>query len=728
MKTQKVIGILALVLFLLAYFSKLKHIPGAGVELLLSSVLFAFVYFPLQLVNDFRQAEHRFIRLYYLLRFLTFFVIVLGFCFVLQHWRGAFLLLKLSRYFLPLYILFYLYKRWKFTPQLRLSQSDLIVVVISFFIYSFVEQIRVPSRTLHAFLGQEQQAEALRQGIDAGNALIYQKIEHLSGQEEMMEIKQAAKQIKQEADSLQQYLSRFKEVLILQVQGLTPEQLPAYPRRYLAENFSIEDCENYLFRGSAEEVLPFTVYEMQQRISAYVGELQTALDSVGLVSVNMGLGLETDPVISFAGEEVSWESYMFQDKVLVSALANISYLQQLASLNEHNALNLLLLKKDLPEQNMLLVELANKQARLAVADNRSEFNQLRQKEAMHKLELEKANAELQQQTSFTIFAVLGVLFTIVLLVVSNRAFARKKRDNEKLAEQAIEIADQLEELNQQNDEIIAQRDEIEAQRDLVSQQKSQIERTHLETTQSIDYAERIQTMLLPAPALLEEKFAEHFVLLLPKDKVSGDFYWWSHVEGYTVVTAADCTGHGVPGAFMSMLGISFLREIVQKEYITHPGVILRKMRKEIMRSLNQDGRVGEQKDGMDMALVSIHEESLVCQYAGAYNPLYLIRDGELLETKADKMPIAIHQRMDAFTCHEIQLEKGDILYMFSDGFADQFGGELGKKYKYKPFKEFLLAHADKPLKEQKELLFEEFNAWKGELEQVDDVVVLALKI
>jgi len=343
----------------------------------------------------------------------------------------------------------------------------------------------------------------------------------------------------------------------------------------------------------------------------------------------------------------------------------------------------------------------------------------------------------------------------------------------KVKERTQEIQEANEELNQQNEEIIAQRDEIESQRNTVVKQKEKIEEIHHEVSESINYATRLQEAILPEEKILSKYVSEHFVLFKPKDKVSGDFYWWTHIENHTVITAADCTGHGVPGAFMSMLGTSFLREIVQKEYITHTGVILRKLRKEIIKALKQTGEAGTQKDGMDMAIISINHETNTVQFSGANNPLYIIRNEELrieneesrssvkefvilneakrsekslddqsrsfaktqddnskflYEVKPDKMPIAIYEKMDAFTTHEIQLEKGDQLYMFSDGFADQFGGPKGKKFKYKPFKRLLLENADKPMTEQKEILNQAFKEWKGDLEQIDDVVVLGVKI
>ena len=313
--------------------------------------------------------------------------------------------------------------------------------------------------------------------------------------------------------------------------------------------------------------------------------------------------------------------------------------------------------------------------------------------------------------------------------------------NEELNQQAEELKLLNENLNQQNEEITAQRDEIDGQKNILLTQKNEIETIHNSIAQSIDYATRLQGAILPEEKLLKKHLSEHFVLFKPKDKVSGDFYWWANVNNKTVITAADSTGHGVPGAFMSMLGGSFLREIVQKEEVTNTGKVLGKLRKEIIKALKQTGEEKEQKDGMDMAIISIDHETNMVQYSGANNPLYIVSQSikgfkplmdygvlGLYEVKPNKMPISIYEKMDVFTTHEIQLQKGDQLYMFSDGYADQFGGPKGKKFKYKPFKKLLLENADKPMSEQKEILNQAFENWKGNEEQIDDVVIVGVKI
>lgn len=310
--------------------------------------------------------------------------------------------------------------------------------------------------------------------------------------------------------------------------------------------------------------------------------------------------------------------------------------------------------------------------------------------------------------------------------------SRQKELVEEVRKATVEIREKNEELSQQNEEISAQRDEIEAQRDMVTQQKEDIEEIHSKVTDSINYAKRIQTSALPDLSPLKKSLSDIFVLFKPKDVVSGDFYWYAEVENQIVITVADCTGHGVPGAFMSMLGMSMLKEIVVKEYITQPDVILRKLRKEVIKALGQTGEYGESKDGMDMSLCSINTETKTLQWSGANNPCLIVKDGELTDIKPDKMPIAIYEKMDKFTLHEIKLNMGDLIYLIGDGYPDQFGGPKGKKFMSKRLKELLLEISSKPMKEQHEILEDKLFDWMNnhgeEYEQVDDITIMGIKI
>jgi serine phosphatase RsbU (regulator of sigma subunit) len=282
------------------------------------------------------------------------------------------------------------------------------------------------------------------------------------------------------------------------------------------------------------------------------------------------------------------------------------------------------------------------------------------------------------------------------------------------------VRERTHELEVANTEIEAQRDFARSQRDQIAQQQKAI-------MDSISYAQTIQDSMLPGKEQLSEALPDHCVLFKPRDIVSGDFYWVSDHGAYFYLIAADCTGHGVPGAFMSMLGITLIQEIINKEPQIEPDELLNELRIQVMETLHQKGDPGEAKDGMDMVVCKYFRKERRLHFAGANNPLYHIREKELTEYKPDKMPVSIHEVMIPFTRHEIRIKKGDAIYLFSDGFADQFGGPKGKKFKYRAFKELLIAQAAKPMEEQCRILDHTFEAWKGDIEQIDDVVVIGMK-
>jgi serine phosphatase RsbU (regulator of sigma subunit)/predicted negative regulator of RcsB-dependent stress response len=273
-----------------------------------------------------------------------------------------------------------------------------------------------------------------------------------------------------------------------------------------------------------------------------------------------------------------------------------------------------------------------------------------------------------------------------------------------------------------------QKQTIEIKNIETEHQKKIIEEKNKDITDSIHYAKQIQSALLREEAHVSKHLPEHFILFLPKDIVSGDFYWGFEKHDYWYVAAADCTGHGVPGAIMSMLGISFLNDIVSSDALFSPAEILNQLRDRIISELRQTGEDGSSKDGMDISLVRLNLKTFELQWAGANNALNYIQADELKEVKADKQPIGYHPQQKAFTNHQIQLQKGDSIYIYSDGYADQFGGSKGKKLTYKKLDNFIIENYQLPLEKQKTLFREYFENWKGSLEQLDDVCVIGIKI
>lgn len=329
--------------------------------------------------------------------------------------------------------------------------------------------------------------------------------------------------------------------------------------------------------------------------------------------------------------------------------------------------------------------------------------------------VEKKDAELQQQRMRIYYLTGGVVLLIVLIILAIVAFLQKRRSNRLLALRNMEIEEQ--------------KAEIEAQRDLATEQRDMITEQNTKITDSIQYASRIQNALLPPENQMEKILERHFIMFKPRDVVSGDFYYFQKYKNYTVIVAADCTGHGVPGAFMSMLGISMLNEIMAMDNLENAAQMLDVLRYKVKQNLHQTTGNESNSDGMDLSMILLDRENLKLHFAGANNPLLIVRNGEMNTYNGDRMPIGVHMYDEEhFANHEIKIEKGDKLYMFSDGYMDQFGGKKGRKLMSKNFKNLILDSSQLDLKKQKLELESFFDKWRGEFKQIDDIVVIALEI
>ena len=441
-----------------------------------------------------------------------------------------------------------------------------------------------------------------------------------------------------------------------------------------------------------------------------------------------------------------------------------------------NYLNKYFTIKDSIYSENVIKKINNQEFRIELEKKENEIELLIKDKALNESEIKK-----QRIVKYS-FIIGFVLILIIVFIIYNR-YKLKKKANEQLSGRNAEITKQKEVISIQIDQISLQKKEI---------------------TDSIVYAKQIQQAILPQQEYLNKELLEHFILFKPRDILSGDFYWIAHPpapshlsrtagrerEGEKnspppgplqkgggkrdgkvlpfgedlggapiIIAAVDCTGHGVPGAFMSMLGISFLNEIINVETQNFASLqaneILNQLRKQVMNSLHQTGKVGEAQDGMDIALCILDLKSNKLQYSGANNPLYLILNDRtnnndrmieykehsniqsfnhsLIEIKADKMPIGIHKvakiaDLPSFTNNEIKLTKGDTIYLFSDGYVDQFGGPNGKKFKSKQFKQLLVDIHKKDMTEQKAILDKTIEDWKGNIEQIDDILIMGIRV
>lgn len=344
-------------------------------------------------------------------------------------------------------------------------------------------------------------------------------------------------------------------------------------------------------------------------------------------------------------------------------------------------------------------------------ENNKQINELSVKYETEKKEAENKilRTEGERQRAVNLSITVGLAGVVILAFFIFRSYREKKKANEQLE---------------------YQNEEIKSQKNIIEEKNRIVEEKNKDITDSIRYAKRLQSAILKPEENLSSCFDDGFIFFRPKDIVSGDFYWFEKFGDLSLVAAADCTGHGVPGAFMSIIGCNLLSQSVNEYAITQPASILNSVNKGLSKVLQQKNDKTYVTDGMDIALCAFNPQKMVVEYAGAYNPLWLVRKGNVEEFKGDKFPVGafVDKEVRIFQNQEIPVMKGDMIYLFSDGFADQFGGGEGKKFKYKQLKNMLAEISTKSGAEQKAILEKTFTEWMGKLAQVDDVLVIGVRI
>lgn len=333
-------------------------------------------------------------------------------------------------------------------------------------------------------------------------------------------------------------------------------------------------------------------------------------------------------------------------------------------------------------------------AQILEAEARYENDKQTREIELQRSDIERKNLKLRQSTIVGYSLGIGVLLLIVIAFMTYRRYAEKQKANKIIS---------------------IQKEEVESKKLIIEEKQREI-------IDSINYAKRIQYSLLANEQLLRNNLSEYFVFFNPKDIVSGDFYWATKRDNKFYMAVCDSTGHGVPGAFMSLLSIGSLSEAIIEKNITEPNEVFEYVRKRLIESMEG------QRDGFDGVLLCFDESKNKIVYASAHNGPVLVRDGVIKELDADKMPVGMGVRDEPFKKYSIDIQKNDRLYLYTDGFADQFGGPKKKKFKYKQLNELLLLNCMKPMSEQREILKQSFKSWRGELEQVDDVCIIGLRL
>jgi serine phosphatase RsbU (regulator of sigma subunit) len=403
----------------------------------------------------------------------------------------------------------------------------------------------------------------------------------------------------------------------------------------------------------------------------------------------------------------------YRKKEELSKRDSIDYLESITGLNEE-ILKSAKLKLEIDKLNA-----KTREDSLVIQQKESKIVEMEREIEVARYELNLKNLEIQKKNTAIFSMVIISVLMVILFISLYRNLKRKKKNIVLLSKRNKVIALQKAEIEAKNKKIILQRD-------IANQHKQEL-------LDSINYAKKIQMAVLPSEKEISSILPEHFIFFKPRDIVIGDFFWIKQIKNFVIIAAVDCTGHGVPGAFMSLLGTTFLNEIVSVRNLDNAGDILNRLRNKVKKSLHQTGEYGENSDGMDISFCIIDKETLTLEYAGAFNPLLIIRNGsegeqEIIELKADRQPISIHPIEKKFSNQKVQLKRNDCIYCFTDGFSDQFGGHKGKKLKSKVFKTLLASISNEPMNRQKTILDEKFIKWKGDFEQIDDVLIIGIRI
>ncbi|MES2837415.1 MAG: SpoIIE family protein phosphatase [Bacteroidota bacterium] len=399
----------------------------------------------------------------------------------------------------------------------------------------------------------------------------------------------------------------------------------------------------------------------------------------------------------------SWEMYNFDHVSLSKCVTFLTQLEADVRYCEQLVLNELFNKANSNNKNNIAAQLADLSMKYETEKKEKEISLLQKDKELNNTRLEAKDAEINQtKKTISIFIIVLIIVSILILFVIRANYLRKKA----------------------NTLLQKQKNEIELKNHLIEHQKQEI-------VDSVNYAQRIQKAILPEQDSIYAALKQSFILYQPKDIVSGDFYFFHSVNSnHHILAACDCTGHGVPGAFMSLIGSNVLKQVVVEKNKIEPAQILNEVNKGVCDTLKQNQN--QNRDGMDVALISLEkkDKNTILKYAGANRPLWLVRNNELSEIKPDKNPIGGFQPDEdrKFTQHELELNTNDTIYLFSDGFADQFGGEQGKKMMTKRFKDIVVNLQEKSMQAQHNELNSHYSIWKGQHEQVDDVLVIGVRI
>lgn len=697
------IGAISIALMVLSYFMRLFNVPGGSLVVILSSTMFYLNFLPSWYAAQWKDTD-KLGRFFYFVFCACLGTLILSVQFKTMHWPGANAMASFALYttligLVPLCIILF-FKKDK--SYFSLSTNFLFGFIFAFILSGYLSSKLVTKATANT--------STTHVAFEKNISLYYHKSQFLyealsnskSSDTSFVFYKNRALELQKKSNELFNYIQKLKTELIKKTDNL--DELSPDSVRY--EDISDKtnyDIPTYMMGLSDPEkpvTGPFTALELKSKIETFITELPKILPDEYVPEYKQNLPFDLSDVEEEDAQVSAWEVHYFYHENLGMIYSTLTNFQADVRYIEMNALNELFNKANSSNKDNIAAQLTELAIKYESTKKEKAISELQKDKELNDVKLQAKDVEIssrEKTIAYFIFALIGFGISTIFIVRSN--ILRKKM----------------------NQELAIQKAEIE-------QQKHLVEEKHKEITDSINYAERIQKSFLATKDTLDENLKDYFIFFKPKDVVSGDFYWAETLlNGNFALATADSTGHGVPGSIMSLLNITSLEKAIETE--SEPANILNTTRNIIINRLKKDGSPDGGKDGMDCSLVVFDRKNNKLIVSAAHNPVWIVRGTQVIEIKADKMPVGKHDNQHVpFTQHEMDLQKGDIVYTLTDGFPDQFGGDKGKKFMSKNLRELLLANASVPMAQQKDLLENTFTTWKQNLEQVDDVTVIGVKI
>lgn len=709
-KPSKILNVLiwlAIIPTLLGQFFKIQHWPGASISMMLGTFVLAFFYLPLFTVENWKTKETKKAKLILFFQSFILFIFSVGFLFKIMHWPGSGIFYFFNNYILLFIVVpFALYHLAK-AKKVSISKTHHILIVIYFFCQCFGTLMNSGSGRINidTVLQQGINTEEALKAASSRNKQLYATLNNvkLDGNNEVLF---RANKLKNIADSAINHIKNLKTYLLIKTDKISKSKADTLSSLYIENKVDFEIPTMILI---GNEYFPnkdkYSAQKLKSVINSYRDSLLNLVQEQNRAIIKEGLNLNTDNYTGEDGEPISWEMTNFNIMPLVHVFNILTNIQYEIKNAEYQALT-------------DIINSGNKDLNTAlfsqISDLNSKYDAIKKQEEIQRLQnenikgMELLNAKESQladsQKAIVYFVIVILVFLVLVFFIIRSNFLRKKANKTLL---------------QQKEIIESQKSEVEAQKHLVEEKQKEI-------IDSISYAKRLQEAILPPQEFINKHISNNFILYKPKDLVAGDFYWAENIGDLFFIAAADSTGHGVPGAMVSVVCSNALNRTVKEFGLIETGKILDKTRELVVETFEKSA--SEVKDGMDISLLCVDTKNKKITWSGANNALWYLQNNSLITIKPDKQPIGKTENPSPFTTHEIEYKHGTIFYLFTDGFADQFGGEKGKKFKYKQLEELLVNNSNLTLSEQSNLLDQKFEIWKGDLEQVDDVCVIGVKI